>query len=392
MNGMSSCHHRLGNYKTVTLSELSSSNQTDADTSNLDFFASLPKETVCLIISMLDPLNCWQLAKTSRSFRNFFIYTVAYLSSNPKADPDLARLYVNFCNRFTYSNCNLIPQFLILNNTIQPMDRQQNMPPMDGLIVDCSKDLPLLNLPELSPLLISWPNYESFQEAIKHSMEQISKVLKSHKHLKVRRLVLKNLIYFPKLVEFLLEKFNGLEYLNIASFNFNHDSNLYYDAVSISKHTALKKVEVTFPISHSFSFKLSALLGECTVNTLQQEPEDTVGSSQTIDASECRLLKSLIFNRDPQDFIPLFLNYPLISCVETLKMNTHGKVIISFKHSGINWYSNLIIIHVSKYDKYPFLIKSSDGVVSLNENLCPKCTEFGLFDESGELHIIWKRQ
>lgn len=277
----------IDNYKVVTFSELSLSNQINA--SDLSLFAPIPKEIVYLIISMLGPLNCWQLTETSRSLRNFFTHTVAYFSSKQKPDPDLTHLYNNFCSRFTFPH--LIPQFLVLNNSVQLVEYEQNMHLIHGLVVNCSESLPLLDLPELPFLLISWPNYKSSQDGIKRSMDHISELLKSHRYPKVKRLVLKNLVCSSKLIEYLITKFEELEYLNIVSFNSNY--NFGPCETSLSELTVLEELEITLPTLNDFTLGLPDQLKECTINALQQNRKSSCPKDQIIDASRCRSLKSL---------------------------------------------------------------------------------------------------
>jgi hypothetical protein len=392
--------------KVATLSKLSSKH---IDTSKLGYFALLPLEIIWQIISKVDLINCLPLTIAFRSFRESFTSTVVHLSNQQKPDSNLTHLCYEFCDRFS-SFPKVIPQFLTLNSD-QLVDHQKKMLPMHGLVFNCSEMIPLLDDALELPILIRFPNFSFFQNAIECSMKYIKKVLTCKNYSKVKRLVLENLVYSSKLIELLNTKFDGLEYLNITSFNpksdFDQDVNI------LSKFTTISELEITLPTLSHFSFCPPIQLKKCTINTLQSNSTTGTGRMQMINIVRSTSLEILIIKRNPDDGLDsLYMTYSPIPCLKNLISNTNGKYLsqhnvsdlylsqlttddrkyLSQLKPGDGWYSNLRIIHVSKGDRFPFLVRSPDGKLSLIFDMVPACEEFGVVDEFGKLHIIWKKQ
>jgi len=368
---------KTDDYELETFSEISSL---------LDYFAPTPKEIIYKIGSMLDSLNCRQLASASRSLRRLFAPIIVYLSSQKMPDSDLARLCNVACKGFTSPK--VIPQFLVLKSD-KLVKYQIDGHPMHGLFVNCSGSGPLLEIPKLPFIVINWPNYRFYQNPITCSIDYIKRVFISQNYPNVTRLVLTNFVYSSELIELLNTKFDGLEYLNIASFNSKSDFDQNQNI--LSKFTTISELEVTLPTLSHFSFCPSIQLKKFTINILQPNYETDMGVIQTIDVSKCTLMKTLIIKKHYRSNLNLLYVYSLISGLEILISNTDG-VYLSSSDLTTNWYSNLRIIYVGRYDKFPFLVRSSDGELSLNYDMVPKCEKFGVFDEFGKLHIIWKKQ
>jgi len=341
-----------------------------------------------------------------RSFRESFTSTIVHLSNQQKPNSKLAYLHHQFCNRFSFPKVN--PKFLALNSD-QLVDRQKKNLPMHGLTVKCSERIPLVDKDLELPTLISFPNYPFRQNAIKCSMEHIKKVLTCQNYSKVKRLVLKNLVYSSELTRFLNTKFNGLEYLCIASVNSKSDFEISDDP--LSEFTTISELEVTLPPLSYFSFGLSVQLKKCIIHTVRPNSKTGKGRPQMVNIVRSTSLETLIMERDRDDRDSLYTVHSQIPCLKTLISNTNGKYLAQYTGSfeyisklttdeleylelnpDVCWYSNLINIYVSESDKYPFLVKYLDGDLGLDFNMVPKCEKFGVFDKFGKLHIVWKKQ
>lgn len=307
-------------------------------------------------------------------------------------------LYGWFCGRSMLPHP--ISQFSVLNNSKQLAKYKQKKHPKLGLIVDLSKKLPSLELPECTSLLINWLNCNPLQDEMERRMDEIKKVFKSYKYpKKVKKLVLSNFVYSPEMMEYLTTTFDELESIKIVSFNPNSSIDPY--EVSLPKFTTFSELEIQVSTSDTFDIDLPDKLKEFTINTCKMNLEKNSHTSQTIHASHC-MLKSLIINKADEDISTLFIERPLIPSLEILISNTkNGQS--AFYGTAADWYSNLRIFHFSRNDicrndicrrddEFPFIIKSSDGTLSLDEKMCPNIMELGMFDEFGEIQIIWKKQ
>jgi len=215
----------------------------------------------------------------------------------------------------------------------------------------------------------------------------------------VKKLVLSNFVYSPEMMEYLTTTFDELESIKIVSFNPNSSIDPY--EVSLPKFTTFSELEIQVSTSDAFDIDLPDKLKEFTINTCKMNLEKNSHTSQTIHASHC-MLKSLIINKADEDISTLFIERPLIPSLEILISNTkNGQS--AFYGTAADWYSNLRIFHFSQNDicrndicrrddEFPFIIKSSDGTLSLDEKMCPNIMELGMFDEFGEIQIIWKKQ
>jgi len=100
-----------------------------------------PKVIIFRIISMLDPLSCLRLSMTSNLFPQFFTkHPIACLSSEKKLNPQLRRLYYEYCSQSLPLAS--VPQFLALKNSDQLVEYKKTMDPMhdDYLVIDFSKN------------------------------------------------------------------------------------------------------------------------------------------------------------------------------------------------------------------------------------------------------------
>jgi len=388
--GVKSTHQTETNdYELVTLSELPLTKKTD--TYNLGS-AQTPKEIIYIIISMLDSLSCLQLSMTSHLFPKFFTYClVACLSGTTKLNPQLARLYFKYCCQSLRST--FLPQFLVLKNSDQLVKYKKTM--HDGyLIIDFSKKLKQLDSSDLlgiSILLISWPNnYKSCEDAIERSLDQFQDFFQFENFPDVKKLVLNNLVYSSEFMKLLIGTFDELEYLNIASYN----TKSKFD-VHLPDFTTINELEIMLPTSDNFtgiiSFTLPTQLKKITINGLQQNSKtiSCIPKARLFRTLECTLLETIIFKNELRDDIhTVFIDIP--QCVKIFISNTKGWRSI-LCHLPID-YSRWIVIHVSESSRFEFLIESPDGELSLNEEMCPNCKEFGVFDKDGNLQIIWRKQ
>jgi len=365
-----------------------------------------PKEIICRIISMLDPLSCLQLSMTSHLFPQFFTkHPIACLSSETKPNPQLKRVYYTYCSQSLRPAC--LSQFLALKNSDQLVEYEKTMDPMhdDYLVIDFSKELNIrpIDLLGIFSLLINWSDdYGSNKDAIERSVvDQFKKIFQSRKFPNVKKLVLNNLVYSSKFINLLIRTFNELKYLNIASYSTKSKFN-----VSLSKFTTINELEIMLPILGDFDplifFTIPIQLEKITFNGLQKNSKSISCKSkfnvQLINPFEGTSLKNIIFKNEFCDNLnnTVYVNIP--PCTEIFTSNTKGWTTLNCKFEG--GCSHLIVIHVSEEDDYPFLEKSPDGKLSLtpdgklilNEEMCPNCKEFGVFDKDGNLQIIWRKQ
>jgi len=358
-----------------------------------------PNEIIYIIISMLDPLSCLRLSMTSHFFPKFFTeHPIACFSSKTKLNPQLKRLYYEYCCQSLPSAS--LPQFLALKNSDQLVEYEKTMDPMhdDYLVIDFSKKLNFrsIDLSETPSILFNWSDdYGSKEDAIERSVvDQFKKFFQSQTFPNVKKLVLNNLVYSYDFISLLAETFNGLQYLNIASYSIKSKFN-----VSLSKFTTINELEIMLPISGDFRpsirFTIPIQLEKITFNGLQNNPKSISCkpkvNMQIVDPFRGTSLKIIIFkNGLSDDLTTLSVNIP--SCTEIFISNTKGWRALNCEFEG--GYSHLKIIHVSEKDKYkyPFIYMSPGGKLILNEEMCPNCKEFGVFDEDGNLQIIWRKQ
>jgi len=294
-----------------------------------------------------------------------------------KPYPYLLRLYRELCIKVPFPK--FIPQFLALKY------EQERHPPMEAVIIDCSENIPSLVIPVSNNTVITWPNFESLQNGIRDSLVQISEALQRHRHLKVKNLVLNNFVCSFELIRYLFKTFNELKKLKFTSFN--TDCNI---DVFLPQNALLDELEMTLPSSKGFFLGTSAQMTKFSITTLQPNTETGTGKPQIIKI-DSPLLEVLRIFKHPLDLSLLFLTLPPTLRLKYLIFNANGKN-VSF-NTTVNWYSGLIIIHVGRYDEFKFLIKSQDRRrISLDFTMVPECVQLGLFDEDGNLHIIWEKQ
>jgi len=264
---------------------------------------------------------------------------------------------------------------------------------MDGVIINCSEIppivvLPILVLPEFSNALIKWPNYESLQNGIEDSLVQISEALQYHRHLKVEKLVLENFVCSFELIRYLFRTFNELKKLKFTSFNTDYNIEVF-----LPENALLDELEMTLPSSKGFFLGTSAQMTKFSITTLPPNPGTGTDKPQIINAFNSTLLETLRIFKDPLDLCPLFLTLSPALRLKHLKFNANGKN-VSFNTTA-NWYFDLITIHVGRYDydTFRFIIRSRNRrKISLDFNMVPNCIELGVFDDDGNLHIIWRKQ
>jgi len=175
---------------------------------------------------------------------------------------------------------------------------------MDSVIVNCSKKIPSVYLPESRNFIINLPNYRSLKIGIRDSIVQISKAFQCHKHLKAENLVLNNFVWSSELIEYLLTRFNELKKLNVTSFNPNSELNIF-----LSDNTTLDELEMTLPSSKEFILCPPAQMTKLTIKTLQPNPGTGTRNFQTIDALKSTLMKILIMKRHPLDRGPMIFTF-----------------------------------------------------------------------------------
>jgi len=362
----------------------------------VNYFTLIPKEVIYLIISMLDPLDCRQLSMTSYLLRKPFTYTVVCISNKTKLNFKLARLYNRHYSQFLLQPI-FIPQFLIFKNSNQLVKYKKTMDPMhdDHLIIDFSENLLSLDISEFSSLLINFPNYESPEDAIKRSVERFEKFFQFKKYPNVKKLVLNNLVYSSRFINLLIGTFDGLKYLNIASYN----NKSKFD-VPLSNFTTINELEITLSTSDDFDnnllFTPPIQLEKITFNSLRQNSKTIsccLYKVRTITILQCTLLKAIILKNNFNDDINNLLYIDIPPCLENFTSDTNGWKSIYCQPKSE--YSHFRIIHVSESSSYKFIIRSpdedEDEKLSLNFDMCPNCIEFGVFDKDGKLRIIWKK-
>jgi len=362
-----------------------------------------PKVIIFRIISMLDPLSCLRLSMTSNLFPQFFTkHPIACLSSEKKLNPQLRRLYYEYCSQSLPLAS--VPQFLALKNSDQLVEYKKTMDPMhdDYLVIDFSKksNFRSIDLSKTFSILFNWSDdYGSNKDAIGRSVvDQFKKIFQSRTYPNVKKLVLNNLVYSSDFINLLIGTFNELQYLNITSYN----TKSKFD-VPLSNFTTINELEIMLPISDDFRasihFTLPIQLEKVTFNGLQQNSKtiSCVPKVRLIKPFRGTSLKIIIFkNGLPDNVNTVYVNIP--PCTEKFTSNT--KEWRTLRCEFDDGYSHLIVIHVSEEDDYPFLEKSPDGKLSLtpdgklilNKEMCPKCEEFGVFDKDGNLQIIWRKQ
>ena len=153
-------------------------------------------------------------------------------------------------------------------------------------------DISNLQTSEVESLEINWSDDASSQKKHTRCRVEISRFLKSHKFPKVKRLVLNNLFYSPKLVENLLEKFPNIEHLKILPFNSGSKNGSFNINFFILR--ALRELEMTLGFSHDICLSLPEQLKELTLSISKVGFESTA-SAQTklIFLTECTSLESL---------------------------------------------------------------------------------------------------
>jgi len=364
-----------------------------------------PKVIIFRIISMLDPLSCLRLSMTSNLFPQFFTkHPIACLSSEKKLNPQLRRLYYEYCSQSLPLAS--VPQFLALKNSDQLVEYKKTMDPMhdDYLVIDFSKELNIgsIDILRTSSLLINWSNdYKSEEDAIKRSLDQFINFFQYQTFPNVKKLVLNNLVYSSRVINFLIGTFNKLKYLNIASYNTKSRFDIF-----LSQFTTINELEIMLPISSDFRstlyFTMPIQLEKITFNGLQKNSKTISCKSKSnvrlIRPFQSTSLKTIIFKNDSCDDNLTTFSVKIPSCTEIFTSNTKGWTTLSCEFE--DGCSHLIVIHVSEKDNYPFLEKSPDGKLSLtpdgklilNEEMCPNCKEFGVFDKDGNLQIIWRKQ
>lgn len=390
---------QIDDYELAPLSELPLTKKTV--TYNLGS-TQTPQEIFYIIVSMLNRFSCLQLSMVSQLFQEFFIkHPIVCLSSKTKLKPQLAHLYYEHYSQSL--KLTSLPQFLVVKNSGQLVEYKKTMHD-DCLIIDFSKKLKKfdLDISRFYSLIINWPNdYKSFQDAIERSWDQFASFFQFQTFPNVKKVVLNNLVYSSDFIEFLIGTFNGLEYLNIASYNTKSMFN-----IPLSKFTTIKELEIMLPISSDFPasidpFIIPIQLEKITFNGLQHNTKTTSCKSKP----NVRLIKRylgtslktiIIKNELPDKNNTFYFNVP--ACTENLISNTKGWTQLNCVFD--DGCSHLIVIHVSKKDSYQFLNRSPDGKLSLtpdgnlslNEKMCPNCEEFGVYDEDGNLQIIWRKQ
>jgi len=245
--------------------------------------------------------------------------------------------------------------------------------------------------------------------------ENLKKFFQFPNYPNVEKLVLNNFVYSHELMHYLIGKFDGLKYLNIASYN----TNSKFDA-NLLKFTTINELEITSPTLADFGtiirLALPIQLEKITFNSLKHNSGHVSRTHKcleitTLQGTELKtiVVNNNLYNDDDDIYNALFIDIP--PSVQNLILNTNGWKSI-FCHSQSD-YSHLKIIHVSQYivrqynvnhfDKYianyfgqyivlPFLILSPNGKLRLDHKMCPGCIEFGVFDKDGKLQIIWKKQ
>ena len=124
-------------------------------------------------------------------------------------------------------------------------------------------DISNLQTSEVESLEINWSD-TSFQEESTRCAEEISRLLKSHKFPKVKRLVLNNLFYSEELVKNLVEKFPNIGHLKILPFN--SASKNGWSLTNFLKFTALRELEMTLGLSDNITLFPPTQLKELTLS------------------------------------------------------------------------------------------------------------------------------
>ena len=173
------------------------------------------------------------------------------------------------------------------------MDNSPQLSTMDELSVTyqhgtLQTDISNLQTSEVESLEINSSD-ASPQEEYTRCRVEISRFLKPHRFLKVKRLVLNNLFYSEKLVENLLEKFRNIEYLKILPFNSKND--LYL--TNFEELTALRKLEMTLGFSDDIKLRPPVQLKELTLSISKVVSESMSVVSQWINLTYCTSLESL---------------------------------------------------------------------------------------------------
>jgi hypothetical protein len=365
----------------------------------LDCFTPMPKYAIFPMMCMLDLVDCYQLLMVSHSFRNSFTrYIVPCISNKPKLDYQWANLYW----RSTQSlSPDFFPRFLVLKTSDQLAECKKNMNQMHGFFINfpekpfSSKNFRKLNLSGFFSTTINWPDYTSRKNAIKYSVEQFEKLFEKQKFPYVEKLVLINFVYSSKLRKLLFETFNGLKTFIIKSFNFNSEK------LNISlMYLTLDKLEITLPTLRHFNLLPPIQLGTITINSLQPNSKTKTTRCQPkrqyIDASHCESLNTVIINKNPYDPNMIDFMYPF--CLENLFFFSNGSCFLVPDLSvcpDLYCYPNLRKIFVGgEKNELRFIQQKLDanGNWRLYDERCPKCIEFGVYDEFGNTYITWKKQ
>jgi hypothetical protein len=253
-----------------------------------------------------------------------------------------------------------------------------------------------LNLSGVSSIVINWSDYTSQKNAIKYSVERFKNIFQHQKFPNVEKLVLINFVYSSELLNLLFETFNGLKTLIVESWNFNSeklDMSLMY--------FTLDQLEITLPTSMSFHIRPPIKLNTIIINSLQPNSKTKTTKCkpkrQTIDAPHCESLMTIIVNQNPLDPNIIHIRCP-VCCVENLYFFSNGGCSIhpdSCVYPDLIWSTNFVNVFVGgEENRLNFITNKPDanGERQLKMKICPKCENFGVYDEFGKTRIIWKKQ
>jgi len=162
------------------------------------------------------------------------------------------------------------------------------------------------------------------------------------------------------------------------------------DSLSFANFNSLLVLDITFALTQwDNDLILSANLKSCRIhfeNLITDYPQRASSWKIFVSTDKCESLRYLEITADPSFEGRLSLVLPKKPSLTTFICNPSVYQVVLYNYTN-NWYSELEVIHIRPLYFFQFL-DIFEGQYVLKKEMCPKCTEIGLFDKDNKLRIL----